>query len=73
MSRAKSAPATVTLTRTNVENILVYVMGWEHEDVTVFWRYARLDGRKPGCLERTLRRDFEKAFRPMKRELDGAS
>jgi hypothetical protein len=34
--------ATVALTRRDVENILVHSMGWEPEDVTAFWRLARL-------------------------------
>lgn len=34
-------PATVTLTRRDVETILVRTMGWEPIDVTSFWRVAR--------------------------------
>lgn len=32
---------TVTLTRDDVEAIVVRDMGWEHEDVAAFWFLAR--------------------------------
>ena len=40
-------PATATLTRRQVEAIL-HNMGWEPEDVTVFWRLARKAQPKAG-------------------------
>lgn len=61
-SHQKARRATVALTRRDVENILVHNMGWEHEDVTAFWRLARRETREPGFLERDLRRQFAQAF-----------
>lgn len=40
-SAKTSSTTTVTLTRRQVEIILVYEMGWEPIDVTSFWRLAR--------------------------------
>lgn len=41
---------TVALTRRQIEDILVGQMGWEHSDVTAFWRLAQrhhTDGGRP--------------------------
>jgi hypothetical protein len=48
--------ATVALSRAQVASIL-HDMGWEEEDVAVFWRYARREQRDPGCLARA-RQDY---------------
>ncbi len=53
------APATpkakmVTLARDQIASIL-HDVGWEDEDVTVFWRLARRETRAPGCLAREHR------------------
>ena len=53
------APATpkanlVTLTRDQIASIL-HDMGWEDEDVTVFWRLAPRETRDPRCLDRERR------------------
>ena len=50
-SRKTSAPRTVTLTRAQIASIH-HDMGWEPEDTTTFWRYARREDAEPGCLAR---------------------
>ncbi len=40
MTFAERKALTVTLTRQQVEDILMGQMGWEWEDVTVFWLLA---------------------------------
>lgn len=41
MATRKSAPLTVTLTRKQIEHILIDWMGWEDIDLKSFWREAR--------------------------------
>lgn len=53
---------TVALTRADIENILVHAMGWEHEDVTTFWRLARAEMRAPGTIRRKNRDAISKAL-----------
>lgn len=55
--------ATVALTRKDVANILTF-MGWEPEDVTVFWWNTRRETRNPGILEREMREELQRAFPP---------
>ncbi|MGE3227887.1 MAG: hypothetical protein AB7J30_00410 [Hyphomicrobium sp.] len=38
--KPSARPATVTLTRREVEIVLVHHMGWEDIDVASFWRVA---------------------------------
>lgn len=40
-SNSKTSAHTVTLTRSQIEDILVLQMGWEYIDVTAFWRLAQ--------------------------------
>ncbi len=54
--------ATVALTRSQVGSIL-YDMGWEPEDTATFWRLARREAFKPGCLARERRAYFHRATR----------
>jgi hypothetical protein len=45
---APAAPPTVTLTRADVEAIVVRDMGWEPEDVAAFWFLASMYKRPGG-------------------------
>lgn len=40
MTSIDTKATTVTLTREQVENILIWEMGWEDEDVDSFWLLA---------------------------------
>ncbi len=65
MSAAKAQRAqreTVVLTRRNIMDILVSCMGWEPEDVDVFWQLARRETLSPGITSQRLRHSLEKAF-----------
>lgn len=55
---------TVALTRSQVEAILLD-MGWEHEDVTTFWRLARRETREPGCLDAERRKYWRQFISPI--------
>jgi len=65
MSAAKAQRArreTVVLTHQNIMDILVGCMGWEPEDVDVFWQLARRETLSPGITAQRLRCSLERAF-----------
>jgi hypothetical protein len=62
-SRKGARRATVALTRHQVEMILVHHMGWEHEDVTTFWRVALRESREPGYIARRSNKLWAKFLR----------
>jgi transposase InsO family protein len=59
----RATAATVTLTRPQVESILLNWMGWEAEDVITFWRAALREARDPGCIDRALRAKIERLIK----------
>jgi hypothetical protein len=52
----------VTLTRDQVASIL-HDMGWEDEDVTVFWRAALREHRDPCCIARASRAEMRRVMK----------
>jgi len=48
MASQTTTEPSVTLTRRDVEAIVIHNMGWEPEDVTAFWFLARHYKRKGG-------------------------
>lgn len=56
MTPATPKAKMVTLTRDQIASILIDHMGWEHEDVTVFWRAAQRECHQPGCIARDVRK-----------------
>jgi hypothetical protein len=54
MTPASPKAQMVTLSRDQIASVL-HDMGWEDEDVIVFWRLARCEIRYPGCLESARR------------------
>lgn len=59
----RATAATVTLTRFQVESILMNWMGWEAEDVTSFWRAALREAKNPGCIDRELEAKFARSIK----------